>query len=370
MRILVAPDRFAGTLSAVEAADAIVDGWRRQAPGDELSTLPMSGGGPGFVHALAAHLDGELLAMSVSGPYEVRVPATVLMHRGTAYVEAAQACGLHLTPAAQRDPECATSFGVGELIGAAIDADAERVVVGLGGCAVNDGGAGLLNALGADPGISSGVDLRAGTAGLAALSGGAAIDLTGARRRVGDVALVAASDVEIPLLGLRGATNVFGGRLGIADERKPAVDGLLERLAKATDPAVAGRPGAGAAGGLGFALQLLGGSRRPGVDLVAETVGLAECCAAVDLVLTGEGAFDFSSRAGTVVYGVAQVAGPAVRPCVVLAGRVDVGSREMRALGVEQAYSLTELIGSAAALADPAGSLASLAARVARQWSH
>lgn len=369
MRILVAPDKFAGTLSAVEAADAIVAGWQRHAPGDELSTLPMSDGGPGFVQALAAHLDGDLLAVSVSGPYGVRVPATCLLHEGTAYVESAQACGLHLTPAGQRDAERATSFGVGELIGAAIDADARRVVVGLGGSATNDGGAGLLNALGADAGIDSGVDMRGGAAGLEALNDDAAIDLTWARRRVGEIELVAASDVDNPLLGLRGATNVFGGQKGIVDERKPAVDGLLQRLARATDPGVADRPGAGAAGGLGFALQLLGCGRRPGVELVAEVSDLAGRCAEVDLVLTGEGAFDFSSRAGKVVYGVAQVAGAAIRPCVVLAGRVDVGAREMRALGVEQAYSVTDHVGTDAALRDPAGSLASLAVRVARQWS-
>ena len=369
MRILVAPDKFAGTLSTVEAAAVIVEGWHRHAPDDQLSALAMSDGGPGFVHALASHLDGELLAVSVSGPYGVRVPATVLMHDGTAYVEAAQACGLHLTPADRRDPEHATSFGVGELIGAAIDADAERVVVGLGGVAANDGGAGLLNALGADPGIGSGIDLRAGAAGLAALVDGSAVDLTWAYRRIGDVELVMASDVDNPLLGLRGATNVHGGHRGIADERKPAVDGLLERLALATDRSAADRPGAGAGGGLGFALQLLGGSRRGGVELVADVAGLAVRCAAVDLVLTGEGAFDYSSRDGTVVYGVAQAAGAAARPCVVLAGRVDVASREMRALGVEQAYSATDLVGGEAALGDPVGSLASLAAKVARQWS-
>jgi len=364
MRILVAPDKFAGTLSATEAADAVVAGWRRHAPDDELATVPMSDGGPGFVHALGSCLDGELLAVSVTGPYGAAVPATVLLHRGTAYVESAQACGLHLTPADLRAPEQATTFGVGELVGAAIDAGAERVVVGLGGSATNDGGAGMLAALGA----RADADLRAGATGLAGLATDSRVDLTGARRRVGEVALVAASDVDNPLLGLRGAINVFGTQKGVPDERKPALDGLLERFAVATDRSVADRPGAGAAGGLGFAILLLGGSREPGVELIAGALGLAEQCAAVELVLTGEGAFDQSSRGGKVVYGVAQVAGAAARPCVVLAGRVDVGTRETRALGVEQAYAVTDLVGERPALADPAGSLEALAEHVARQW--
>ncbi len=368
MRILVAPDKFAGTLSAVEAADAMVTGWRRHAPDDQLSTAPMSDGGPGFVHALAGHLDGQLLAVSVTGPYGAAVPAAVLLVDDTAYVESAQACGLHLTPPDDRDPERASTVGVGELIATAVDAGAERVVVGLGGSATTDGGAGMLAALGAE----ADVDLRAGPAGLASLAEhgpSSRVDMGAVRERVGDVRLVAASDVDNPLLGLRGASNVFGPQKGLAAERLPAVDAVLERFAVATDRTVADRPGAGAAGGLGFALLLLGATREPGVELVADAMRLAERCAAADLVLTGEGAFDHSSRGGKVVYGVAQEAARAARPCVALAGRVDVGARETRAIGVEQAYSVTDLVGEEAAFADPAGSVAALAERVARQWS-
>ena len=133
---------------------------------------------------------------------------------------------------------------------------------------------------------------------------------------------------------------------------------------------LADAPGAGAAGGLGFGLLLLGATREPGIDLIADAVGLAEHAAASDLVLTGEGAFDYSSRGGKVVYGVAQVAVAALRPCVVLAGRVDVGAREMRTLGVESAYSVADLVGTEQAMGDPARSLAQLATRVARTWSH
>src|SRR5689334_14385651 len=148
MRILVAPDKFAGTLTAVEAAEAIALGWRRHAPADEVDLAPMSDGGPGFVDVLNAALGGDLLVEAVSGPFGDPVPATVLVVDGTAYVESAQACGVHLTGGERA--EHASTAGVGELVAAAIDAGARRVVVGLGGSGTNDGGAGLLGALGAE----------------------------------------------------------------------------------------------------------------------------------------------------------------------------------------------------------------------------
>ena len=360
MRILVAPDKFAGTLTAVEAAEAVAAGWRRHAPGDELDLAPMSDGGPGFVDVLHAALGGELLAVTVTGPAGAPVPATVLLAGDTAYVESAQACGIHLTGA--RGVETATTFGVGELLAAALATPATSVVVGLGGSGTNDGGAGLLAALGA----TSDVALDAGAAGLAGVQ---EVDLGPARARVGEVRLVAASDVDNPLTGLFGATKVFGPQKGLAEDRMTTVDGWLEQLAVAVDRRTSLEKGAGAAGGLGFALLALGATREPGIALVADAVRLAERARAADLVVTGEGAFDFSSRAGKVPYGVAEVAGEAVRPCVAVAGQVLVGAREMRALGVESAYSLVDMVGEERAFADPAGALADVAERVARTWS-
>ena len=364
MRVLIAPDTFAGTLTAVEAARAIAEGWRRTAPGDTLELAPMADGGPGLCDVLHASLGGDLVAVDVSGPYGERVSATVLVVGATAYVESSQACGLQLTPEGDRDPERATSRGVGELLLAAVDAGAGRVVIGLGGTATNDGGAGLLESLGAR--CSPAGALGRGPRGLADLE---EVDLAPALARVKGVELVVASDVDNPLLGLIGATNVYGAQKGLAEDRLQAVDALVERLAAATDKRTALAKGAGAAGGLGFALLLLGATRRPGVELVADAVGLAEQAAAADLVVTGEGSFDFSSRSGKVPYGVASVAAEALTPCIALAGSVLVGSREMRALGIESAYSLVDLVGEAAAFADPAGSLAALAARTARSWS-
>jgi glycerate kinase len=363
MRVLIAPDKFAGTLTAVEAAAAIEEGWRRRDPGAEVLVAPMADGGPGFIDVLASVVKGTLLVVTVRGPLGEEVPATMLLAGEIAYVETAQACGLHLVEPEKRRPEEATTYGVGQLITAAVDAGARRIILGLGGSGTNDAGAGLLAALGA---TATGGSLDAGAAGLAGLT---AVDLEPARARTAGVEFVAASDVENPMLGLRGATNVFGTQKGIPDERKPEVDGWLTRFAELAGRKTADAKGAGAAGGLGYALLLLGAERISGIDLVATLTGLRDKARKVDLVLTGEGAFDFQSRDGKVIAGVAKVAADAMRPCVVLAGKVEIGSREMRTMGVESAYSLVEVVGEERAFADPQGALAVLAERVARTWA-
>jgi glycerate kinase len=366
MRVLVAPDAFGGTLTAPQAARAIVEGWQRHAPDDELTTAAMADGGPGFVDVLHEGIGGDLAIVTVRGPVGADVPVTVLHAHGTAYVESAQACGLHLVD--PQDPLNATTYGVGQAVGAALDAGARRIVVGLGGSATNDGGAGLLAALGA----TADVPLDAGPQGL---TGVTRVDLAPARARLDGVELIIAADVDVSLLGMFGATKTFGPQKGLTDDQIIAVDGVLDRFVDATcgtTPAerrVADAKGAGAAGGLGFALMLLGGQVVSGIDLVAHSVGLTSQAGAHDLVVTGEGKYDFSSRAGKVVFGVAAVAGAAARPCIVLAGQVLVGSREMRAMGIESAYSVTELVGIDAAMGDAYASLAALAERVARTWS-
>ena len=363
MRVVFAPDKFAGTLTALEAASAMAEGWARRSPEDELVQVPMSDGGPGFVDVLHVALGGEVHAVTVLDPYREPVPATILQVGETAYIESAQAVGLHLTEPKDRDPERGTTTGLGELLAHAAATGAARVVLGLGGSATNDAGAGLLAALGA---TSEGGPLDEGPAGLAAVT---SVSLDAAQARFRDVELVLASDVDNPLLGINGATKIYGPQKGLPEDRLVTVDGWLQSFAEATDRKLAAQKGAGAAGGLGFAMMLLGGTRRPGVSLVAEAVGLAEKVRGADLVVTGEGAFDFSSRSGKVPYGVAQVAAQHLVPCIALAGQVLVGSREMRALGVESAYSLVELVGEERALGAPAEALAELAARTARTWS-
>jgi glycerate kinase len=363
MRVVFAPDKFAGTLTAVEAAAAMATGWARRAPDDELVQVPMSDGGPGFVDVLHAALGGDLRVVTVPDPYGRPVPAAVLVVGETAYVESAQAVGLHLTEPEHRQPERGSTRGLGELLAHALDTDVSRIVVGLGGSATNDAGAGLLAALGA---TSDGGRLDEGPAALADLT---SVELESAHARFGGVELVLASDVDNPLLGINGATKIYGPQKGLPEERLVTVDGWLQHFAELTDRKLAAQKGAGAAGGLGFALMLLGGTRESGVALVAEAVGLPDKVRGADLVVTGEGAFDFSSRSGKVPYGVAEVAAEQLVPCIALAGQVLVGSREMRALGVESAYSLVELVGEERALGAPAEALAELAMRTARTWS-
>ena len=359
MRVLIAPDKFAGTLTAVEAAEAIATGWRRHAPDDELDLAPMADGGPGFVDVLHAELGGELLAVTARGPHGGPVPATVLRMGELAYVETAQVVGRHLV---EHGAESASTTGVGDLILAAAGSGATTIVVGLGGSGTNDGGAGVLAALGA----TSDAVLDGGAIALGTVTH---VDLTAARARLEGVTLVAATDVDSPLTGLFGATKTFGPQKGIAEDRIAEVDGWLEAFAAATDRRTSLQKGAGAAGGIGFALMVLGATRQPGVSLVASAVSLDSRARGADLVITGEGAFDFSSRSGKVPYGVAAIASQALRPCIALAGQVLVGSREMRALGIDSAYSLVELVGEERAFQDPAGALGELAERVARSWS-
>ena len=373
MKILVAPDSFGGTLSAVEAAEAVAAGWRRSAPEDEVLLRPLSDGGPGFVDVLASVLSGRRMEVTVPDPFGRQVPATVFRVGDTAFVESAQATGLHLVDTAERDPLRATSYGVGVMITAAVETGARRIVVGLGGSATNDAGAGMLAALGVAPLDQSGAALPYGGAALVALD-----RLEGVPRLRG-VELVAASDVDNPLVGQHGASAVFGPQKGASAQDVALLDAALARWAQVTERDLPGAPtglallaGGGAAGGLGAALLALGARRESGIELVREVVGLDTAVAAVDLVITGEGSFDSQSLRGKVAAGVARAAAAGHdRPCLVLAGQVRVGASDLAATGVRAAYSVAEHAGSVqAAMAAPAERLADLAARVADEWSH
>jgi glycerate kinase len=360
VRVIAAPDCFGGTLTAVAAARAMADGWSRTAPNDVLVQVPVSDGGPGFVDVLGAAGLGEAVPVTVSDPFGRPVPAGLLMSGRTAYVESAQAAGLHLLTPQERDPLRASSAGVGQLVRAALDAGADQIVVGLGGTAVNDGGAGLLSALGlggADGWLDPGP-----------------LDPTDLDPRLRDVRLIAATDVDSPLLGLTGASAVYGPQKGATPDDVQRLDAALARWAAALrrdlQADVADRPGAGAAGGLGAALYALGATRRSGIELVLEAVDLTGRVAGADLVVTGEGSYDAQSLRGKAVSGVARTAADQGLPCLVLAGTVEVGVREAAAHGVDAAYATANLAGSAdASRARPEYWLRELAARVARQWS-
>jgi len=370
MRVLVAPDGFGGSLSPAAAAAAIAAGWQRGAPHDEVVAGPLSDGGPGLLGVLSSALEGAwLLDLQVQDPLGRDIDAQILLVGGTAYVESALACGLHLLAADERDPIRTSSYGVGELILGALDAGAARVVVGLGGSATNDGGAGMLAALGWQPRDSVGRPLAPGGGALGKIAG-----LSGAvDARLAQVGLVVATDVDSPLLGLRGASAVFGPQKGASRDDVQRLDVALtswaDALEAATGRQVRDQPGAGAAGGLGAALLALGGEVTSGIALVQDLVGLAELVRRCQLVVTGEGRLDATSLSGKVVSGVAAAAAAEGLPCLVLAGQVVLGRREAAAAGIEAAYAVVDTVGLEASLAEPGRHLAALAERVAREWS-
>jgi len=371
--VVIAPDSFGGTLSATAAAAAIADGWCRARPDARIDRLPLADGGTGFVDVLHTGLGGTLHEPQVTGPFGDPVTAPWLQVGSRAYIESATACGLHHVPRAQRTPDVArrvTTRGVGELLRAARAAGCTEAVVGLGGSATTDGGAGMLAALGAGPVDADGGALPAGGAALgrcARLAGTPDVGMT----------LVAASDVDNPLLGPHGAAAVFGPQKGAdaaaVEELDAALAVFADVLAAATGRDVRDEPAAGAAGGLGGALLALGARLESGAGLVRGLLGLdaaLDAAAAVGgLALTGEGSFDWQSLRGKLITAVASSAAERGVPCIVLAGQVAVGRREAAAAGVDAAYSVSEHAGGVeASMADPAGTLAALAEHVARRW--
>ena len=384
MRVLIAPDCFTGTLSATQAAEAIAEGWRRSAPDDDLTLQPLSDGGPGFLDVLTAALSGVTASVTVSDPLRRPVPAAILMvDRGvtrTAYIESAQACGLHLLCEGERNPMVTSAYGVGELIEAAVGGGATQVVVGLGGSGTNDGGAGMLAALGAgDPEA-----LGRGGAALGELADDALEGLSSVRERLHSVELVLATDVDSPLLGLQGASAVFAAQKGATPEMAQQLEAALGHFTEVVGRGVpvsrdllSGKeirperePGAGAAGGLGYGLMLLGAHRVSGVQAVLDAVGFDALVQSADLVITGEGTFDWQSLRGKVVSGVAEAALAWARPAVVIAGQTLLGRRDSMELGISGTYAVAENPSQvAAALADPAGTLSRRTQRVATTWS-
>lgn len=376
MRVVVAPDSFGGTLSASAAAAAIARGWRAVAPGDEVLSLPLADGGTGFLDVLHTALGGTLHELTVTGPAGEPVEGSWLQVGDVAYVESASACGLQHVARPDRVPDVArraTTRGVGELIAAARDAGAREIVVGLGGSATTDGGAGMLAALGA---VAVDADGTALPDGGDVLSRCARLD---GRPDLGGARLVAAADVDNPLLGTHGAAAVFGPQKGADDAAVADLDAALEVfagvLATALGTDVRAEPGAGAAGGMGAALLASGASRVSGAGLVRELVGLDAALdgvagAGAGLAITGEGSFDWQSLRGKLVTTVARAAADRGVPCLVLAGQVSVGRREAAAAGVDAAYSVADDAGGVeASMADPEGTLAGLAGRVAARWS-
>lgn len=342
MTVLVAPDKFKGSLTAAEVAQAIGTGLAAEAPGIVPRLLPLADGGDGSVQtALAAGFSA--VPVAVTGPTGEPVAALIALRDGTAVVEVAGTCGLQTLPGGRLEPLASSSFGLGEAVGAALAAGATRIVLGLGGSASTDGGAGLLSALGARFRGADGREL--------ALAGGTLgeidrVDLAGLADLAG-VELVAASDVQNPLLGVHGAAAVYGPQKGAGPCEVDLLEAGLAHLVAKIDEAglpgsaVAGRPGAGSAGGLGFAAMLLGARPASGADFFLDLLGFDDALAAADLVITGEGRLDGQTLSGKLPLAVARRAG--ARPVVAVVGHNALDRGSVPEHGISRIYGLSSM---------------------------
>jgi glycerate kinase len=365
MRVLVAPDKFKGTLSAEQAARAIAAGWLQAVPDATMDVVPMADGGDGTLEAMVAALGGELRRVEVSGPLGDRVEAQYAFVPGRiAVIEMARASGLGLLSPGRRDPKRTSSRGTGELILAACREGAESILVGIGGSATNDAGAGMAQALGVRLIDEQGRDIPQGGSGLLHL---ARIDTSGLDPAVRRARVTVATDVNNPLVGPSGASAVYGPQKGATPEDVLLLDHALGHFAAVVyrDLGVDLRhvPGAGAAGGLGAGLiAFLGARLRPGVDVVMDAVGLPARLDAADVAVTGEGKFDQQTLHGKAPAGVLRAAADRGVPAIVLCGELEAYPSGVRA------YSLAERFGVDEARARPALLLERLAAFAATEF--
>ncbi|HEY6566006.1 MAG TPA: glycerate kinase [Actinomycetota bacterium] len=365
MHILVAPDKFKGTLTARQVCDAVTSGWSGVRPHDTVEAVPMADGGEGTMQALADALGGRLASASVTGPLGHRVDADfalVPVDGGLlGVVELARASGLGLVPSSQRDPNRTTTRGTGELMLAAMEAGARRLLVCIGGSATNDGGVGMAQAMGYRFLDAGGNEIGPGGKGLLDLM---RIDATHAAPQLSAVSVVGACDVDNPLTGPHGASATYGPQKGASADDVLVLDRALGHLAAVVERDLGipyrDAPGAGAAGGVGFGLLAFCGARlRPGVEVVMEAVDLVRRIAQADLVLTGEGSLDAQSLHGKTPAGVLDACALARVPAVVVCGRAEIS------LEAVEVVSLVERVGADAALGDTRASLRLVAEELA-----
>ena len=381
-RVVVAPDKFKGTISAAEVAERVARGLAVGGFAGETLLLPMADGGEGTVAASIA-AGFRRVELGVRGPVGKPVTASFGLRDGTAIIEAAQACGLSLLAPDALAPLTATSRGVGELVLTAVRMGAKIIVLGVGGVATTDGGAGLTQALGVRLINAHGRELPPGGA---ALGGVSELDLT-RLRDLSSVEFLLASDVDNPLLGPTGAAAVYGPQKGATAADVQLLEAGLERWAEAAETAIAERfperpaaeieairnsPGAGAAGGLGFAAMLFLGARmRPGIELLLEFAQFKTQVEGARLVITGEGSLDHQTLHGKAPVGVARAtaaADPSI-PVVAVAGRCTLTEDELRAAGIARAYTLTDIEPDLErCLAVPGPLVERLAERIAADW--
>ncbi|WP_328471001.1 glycerate kinase [Streptomyces sp. NBC_00448] len=345
--VLVAADKFKGSLTAVEVAARVTAGLHQVAPEVTVTSLPVADGGDGTVDAAVA-AGFERRTARVTGPLGEPVEAAYALREGTAVVEMAEASGLRHLPPGVFAPLTATTYGTGELLRAALDDGARTIVLGVGGSATTDGGAGMLSALGARLLDAEGVPVAPGGAALASL---ATADLSALDPRLADTEIVLASDVDNPLRGPKGAAAVYGPQKGASEDDVALLDGALGQYAAVLGATLGGAalsaadaPGAGAAGGIGYgALVGLRASFRPGIDVLLDVLGFAAALDRADLVITGEGSLDAQTLHGKAPVGVAAAANASGVPVVAVCGRLALSPAELAEAGISRAYALAEL---------------------------
>ena len=345
MKIVIAPDSFKGTNSALNVARAIERGIRRVAPEIEAVIVPIADGGEGTVEAVLTAAGGELRDVEVVGPLgERRMAQFGVMSGGRAVIEMAAASGLPLVPDDKRNPLVTTTYGTGQLIKAALDAGCREVLIGIGGSATNDGGMGMAQALGASFRDAAGRELGAGGAELERLVD---IDVSGLDRRVAETRITVACDVDNPLCGERGASAIYGPQKGATPEMIRRLDAALRSFAGVVKRRlvkdVIDLPGAGAAGGLGAGLMVFAdGKLTAGINAILDIVRFDELLGGVDLVITGEGKLDAQTAFGKVPVGVARRVKPHGIPVVAIAGDIGKGSEAVYAMGIDAVVSTVD----------------------------
>jgi glycerate kinase len=359
MKIVIAPDKFKGSLPAAQVADAIAAGLRDEWPEAELVTVPVADGGDGTVDAAVAAGLGRV-PVTVDGPTGEPVHASYARRGEVAVIELADACGLMRLPGGRPAPLTASSFGCGQVLAAALAAGARQIILGVGGSASTDGGAGLLQALGAQVLDARGEPLARGGAALRdvatldltglhpALRDVGALDLTGLHPALRVSSVILATDVVNPLTGPDGAAEVYGPQKGASPEQVIELASGLQRwaavVAAATGTDRSQAPGAGAAGGVGFAaLAVLGAQARPGIELVLDLVDFDAALDGAALVIIGEGSLDTQTLAGKAPAGVARAAARRGIPVVAVAGRSTLTDDQLATTGISRVYTLTDL---------------------------
>lgn len=368
MKVVIAIDSLKGSLSSMEAGTAIKDGILAAKPDAEVIVKPLADGGEGTTDALIEGMNGERIDLTVTGPMHTPVDAYYgyLKDTNTAVMEMASAAGITLVPDSEKNPLLATSYGVGEMINDAIQRGCRNFIIGIGGSVTNDGGIGMLKALGVRFLDENGEDAGEGGQALAKV---ARIDVSGMNPLLKECHIQVACDVNNPLCGENGSTYVYGPQKGVTEDMKKTLDEAMAHFARVTSETLENdymnTPGAGAAGGLGYAfLAYTGAALTPGIELILDAVGLEEELSGADVVVTGEGRLDFQTAMGKAPVGVARVAKKYNAKVIAFAGSVTKEATACNKEGIDAFFPILRSVCTLAEAMDPVAARNNMTATV------